>query len=76
MKGWQVALLVGGLAAAGGVVYLVTRPKAPPPPPAASAARGGSSLQSTAGALISQVGGRALSLGIDKLSDYASDFFA
>jgi hypothetical protein len=73
MKGWQVALLVGGVAATGGVVYFVTRPKAPPPPPAA--ARSGSSLQSTAGALISQVGGRALSLGFDKLSDYASDLF-
>jgi hypothetical protein len=75
VKGWQVALLLGGVAVAGGVVYFVTRPKAPPPPPATNAGKPNPSLSNVAGNLIAQVGGRALSLGVDKLSDYASDLF-
>jgi hypothetical protein len=77
VKGWQVALLLGGVATAGGVVYFVTRPKktAPPPPPASTSGKPNANLSNVAGNLIAQVGGRALSLGIDKLSDYASDLF-
>jgi hypothetical protein len=72
MKGWQVALIVGGLVAVGGGVYVFTRPGQP----ARAAAR---PSQSAAGSLISQIGGRALSQGLNflegKLEDNLGSFF-
>jgi hypothetical protein len=69
-----VALLVVGLAAVGGGVYLMTRPAAgsvPKPAPKPS--------QSLAGSLISQLGGRAISYGIENagsIEEAISDFFS
>ena len=68
MKGWHVAVIVVGLAAVGGTVYLVTRRPAATAPLAAS-----KPSQSVAGSLISQIGGRALSQGINYLGGKLED---
>lgn len=75
MTGAQVALIVVGLAVVGGGVFLMTRKPVVVgggPKPAAKPS------QSLAGSLISQLGGRALSYGIDNLGsieDSISSFF-
>lgn len=76
MTGAQVALLVVGLAAVGGGVYIMTRPAAGAASKVVVASK---PSQSLAGSLISTIGGRALSYGIDNagsIEDAISDYFS
>jgi hypothetical protein len=69
-----VALLVGGLVAVGGGVWVFTRT-----PAVAARAAAAKPSTSLAGSLISQIGGRALSTGLNflenKLEDSLGSYF-
>jgi len=69
MKGVHVALIVVGLVAVGGAVFVFTRKPGPLTGPLASSRPS----QSVAGSLISQIGGRALSQGINFLGSKLED---